>query len=340
MKRLPIGAPGPRPTRRQWLGQGLALGTGVGGAVGVGLGAGNVLANVLANAAGSAMLVGATAWLGSGCTLAPDEDHRGPDAPRAAPLKARPRIAWVFSSGGPRGFVHVGVLKALDELKLKPDLIVGASVGALVAVLYGSGLSAAEIESLALDLGPSSLGQLAIGSSGGERFSGAPLAELVRRYSKLPLLEHLPLPVACVAAVPEHGVVAFTAGDVGLAVQASAAVEGRFTPVRIHGRRHVDADRYCPLPVREAQALGALRVLAVDASAHEDQAPESAKNYRAGDLRKRALTRPDAERADVLLHPVFGYWVSLTREFRERAIAAGYRDTLVQAARLRALHAA
>ncbi len=301
-------------SRRQWLGQGVAFGT--------------------------AATVGATGWLGTGCTLAADEDHSGADAPRAAALRARPRTAWVFSSGGPRGFVHVGVLKALDELKLKPDLIVGASVGALVAVLYGSGLSAAEIEALALDLGPTSLGQLAIGSSGGERFNGAPLAALVRRYSKLQLLEQLPLPVACVAAIPEQGVVSFTAGDVGLAVQASAAVEGRFTPVRIRGHRHVDADRYCPLPVREAQGLGALRVLAVDASAHEDRAPESAQDYRAGDLRKRALTRPDAERADLLLHPDFGYWVSLTREFRERAIAAGYRDTLAQADRLRQLHAA
>ena len=42
--------------------------------------------------------------------------------------------------------------------------------------------------------------------------------------------------------------------------------------------------------------------------------------------------------ADVLLHPDFGYWVSFSREFRERAIAAGYRDTLAQAGRLRELH--
>ena len=60
--------------------------------------------------------------------------------------------------------------------------------------------------------------------------------------------------------------------------------------------------------------------------------------YRDGDLRKRALTQPDAQLADVLLHPDFGYWVSLSREFRERAIAAGYQATLADAARLRALH--
>lgn len=47
----------------------------------------------------------------------------------------------------------------------------------------------------------------------------------------------------------------------------------------------------------------------------------------------------DGVLADVLLKPHFGYWVSLSREFRERAILAGYRETLAQADRLIALHA-
>jgi NTE family protein len=88
-----------------------------------------------------------------------------------------------------------------------------------------------------------------------------------------------------------------------------------------------------------ARALGARRVFAVDASAHEDRAPAGAERYREGDLRKRALVQADAAAADLLLHPDFGYWVSFSREFRERAIAAGYRDTIAQAARLRELHA-
>ena len=86
-------------------------------------------------------------------------------------------------------------------------------------------------------------------------------------------------------------------------------------------------------------ALGAKRVLAVDASAHVERAPSGAERYRDGDLRKRALVQPDARLADVLLHPDFGYWVSFSRDFRERAIGAGYRATMEQAARLQKLHA-
>lgn len=281
-------------------------------------------------------------WLGaaaSGCTLDPDVDHAGADAPAEAPLARPVRTAWVFSSGGPRGFVHVGVVKALDELGLQPELVVGASAGAVVGALRAAGLPATEIEALALNLQPMSLARWA--PTARERFSGASLRERMAQALPLRRLEDLPLALVCVAQRLRDGaVVGFSRGDAALAVQASAAIEGQLAPVRIRGERYADADLRMPLPVRVARALGATRVLAVDASAHEDRAPAEAWRYREGDLRKRALTRPDALSADVLLHPDFGYWVSLSREFRERAIDAGYRSTLAAETRLRALHAA
>lgn len=275
----------------------------------------------------------------AGCTVQPDRDHNGLDAPRAVPLHKPVRTAWVFSSGGPRGFVHVGVIKALEELGLAPDLVVGASAGALVGALYASGLRASEIEALALDIQAMSLMRWALGAQ--ERLSGAPLAELVRQHSRVPLLEQMPIPMACVATRrSDSAAAAFTAGDVGLAVQASSAIEGQFAPVRIRSEQYVDSDWTSPLPVRVARALGAQRVLAVDATAHIDRAPSGAERYRESDLRKKALVDVDAALANMLLKPDFGYWVSLSSEFRERAIAAGYRATLLQAAALRTLHAA
>lgn len=288
------------------------------------------------------------AWLAGlllpvGCAVNDDRDHSGADVPAAGPLPRPARTAWVFSSGGPRAFVHVGVVKALEELQVRPDLIVGASAGALVAVLFAGGMRAAAMETLALDLPVMRLMRLSLG--GAQRLSGDGVANFVRdelrRLGREPLLDKLPVMVACVSQrLADGAAVAFTRGDAGLAVQAAAAIEGQFTPVRIQGQRYADADLAQPLPVRLARALGAQRVLAVDASAHEDQAPPGAAAYRASDQRKRALTRPDAQLADVLLHPEFGYWASTSREYRQRCIAAGYRDTLAAAPRIRALHAA
>lgn len=275
----------------------------------------------------------------SGCALSPDRDHADADAPRSEVLRRPVRVAWVLSSGGPRGFTHVGVLKALAQLELAPDLIVGASVGALVGSLCAAGLPAAALEALALELQPLSLARLALGQP--ERLSGAAVAELVRLHAPVRLLEQMPVAMACVAARRSDGTaVAFTAGDAGVAVQAAAAIEGQFAPVRIRGEHYLDADGSAPLPVRIARALGAQRVLAVDASVHLDRAPPGAARYRESDLRKKRLVDADAALADLVLKPDFGYWVNLSQEFRARAIEAGYRETLAQAGALRALHRA
>ncbi len=273
------------------------------------------------------------------CSLHPDRDHDGEDAPRALPLATKPRVAWVLSSGGPRGFVHVGVIKALDELGLVPDLIVGASAGALVGVMRAAGLRGDDLAQLALNISLMDIARLAVGAE--ERLSPFGLADWVRQQVGAKPLQALSIPMASVAYnQASQSVVAFTAGDAGLAVAASSAIEGQFSPVRIRGERHADADRHMPLPVRVARAMGAQRVLAVDASVHVDRAPPGAERYREGDTIKLQNTQIDAKLADVVLHPDFGYWVNLSREFRERAIAAGYRDTLAQATRLRSLHAA
>jgi NTE family protein len=60
----------------------------------------------------------------------------------------RPRIGLVLSGGGARGLAHVGVLQALEELRIPVDAIAGTSMGAVIGGLYASGMTAAEIDTL------------------------------------------------------------------------------------------------------------------------------------------------------------------------------------------------
>ena len=121
-------------------------------------------------------------------------------------------------------------------------------------------------------------------------------------------------------------------------MQASCAIPGWFAPVRISGRDVIDGDVSSPLPVRVARQLGARRVIAVDVAVHMDKPrPDGAEKYLEGDRLKRAQIDAEARLADLVLHPYFGYWVNLSRSFRERAARAAYEQTLAQAAQLRAL---
>ena len=80
------------------------------------------------------------------------------------------------------------------------------------------------------------------------------------------------------------------------------------------------------MPVRQPLALarGALRELRIDVLVHESKAAPGTNRYCAGDLRQRALTEPEARAATFTLHPEFSYYMSLSQEFRERDIQAGY----------------
>ena len=269
----------------------------------------------------------------TGCDLLPETPLPDAQQPRFAAWPEPSRLALVLSSGGPRGFSHIGVLKALHEIGVKPDLIVGASVGSLLGSMVCAGVPMAEIEQLGLDFDFRSLVRLSLTS--GYRLSGSQLAafvngEITRRLGHC-TLERLPKRFAAAAVDTQSGeLIAFNAGDIGRAVQASAALPGRFDPVPIRGRLYADGDLVAPLPVRLARKLGAKKIIAVDCSAYLDNPPPGSESHRARDLRTRALTDADARFADLNLHPDIGYWVRLTREFREMAARVAYDYTMAR----------
>jgi len=193
-----------------------------------------------------------------------------PQPPRSADLeiiepsvRGRAAVGLVLGAGGSRGFAHLGVIKVLDEAGLRPDIVVGASVGSVIAALYCAGLSVEELERMALTLDQQDVLDFNLFSGG--LFSGARLQAFVNRAVGGRSLESLKTPLAIVATErASRKLVAFTRGDTGLAVRASSSVPVIFASPRIEQRAYVDAAVSDPLPTRIARRLGAQIVLAVN----------------------------------------------------------------------------
>ena len=265
--------------------------------------------------------------LAAGCDRAPQ--NIAPERiPRfEQPAASHPRIALVLGSGGPRGFAHIGVLKVLEEIGVRPDLIVGSSVGAMVGTLYAGGYDAHRLETLALDLNVLRLFE--VRQLLGMPATGRPVEDLVNETLNGRLVEQLGIPVGIAATrLRDRRLVIFNRGDTGLAVRASAADPDNFAPVAIGGEMYADGDEVSPVPIRMARQLGAEFVIAVDVSAYAQSTPANMPDkWIDKDRRRAAQVALEAPAADVMLHPDIGYYAGHTKAYRQRVIAAAERYT-------------
>ena len=254
-------------------------------------------------------------------------EYSGPDAPAFEPYPAaqRPRVALVLGGGGPRGFAHIGVLKVLEEAGIDADLVVGASVGAMIGALYADHMPAAEIERLALDFEPTRFIGIAtsgLGGNGGaiesfinERTGGKPLEGFRRK---------LAVTAAKRAGHAPTALTVFNRGNTAAAVRASSASPGLFAPVRIGGVEYQDGDEAEPVPVRVARDLGARVVIAVDVSAYVHAIPPNAPvEWATRDRARAAKIAVQTVFADVMIHPDLGYYAGIKGEYRRMCIQRG-----------------
>ena len=260
--------------------------------------------------------------------------------PRFEPLKAKPRVALVLGSGGPRGFAHVGVIKVLEEAGVKPDLIIGCSVGAMVGALYADGMTARQLEDLARKINVmefffewrvlrgSPASGAAVQAYVNEKVDGRPMEQLKTAF------------VATATHLPDRRLAMFNHGDTGLAVRASGASPGQFAPVKIADQMYVDGDESSPVPIRAARALGADVVIAVDVSAYlEDTPPGVPQEWIDKDERRAKQIAAEAPEATLLLHPNIGYYAGHDESYRRRVMEAAERYTREQLPKVRAAFA-
>ncbi|HMJ76949.1 MAG TPA: patatin-like phospholipase family protein [Iamia sp.] len=176
--------------------------------------------------------------------------------------------AFVLTGGANLGAIQVGMLLALEEAGVHPDLYVGTSVGAVNATFMAGRPGGGGAQALAgvwsrlrrQDVFPTSPLRSLRSASGREQGLVSPVAlgRLVRTHLPYRLLEEAPVPVTVVAVdVCTSADVALSRGPAVESVLASAAIPGIFPPVELGGRTFMDGGVVDNAPISHAITLGA-----------------------------------------------------------------------------------
>ncbi len=203
------------------------------------------------------------------------------------------KIALVLGSGAARGLAHIGVLKVLEEVQIKPDIVVGTSMGALIAGAYAAGLTVKQMEEIACETNWLRVAKLFFprrlqreGLLDGRRIEEFLIALVGERK-----IEHLEIPFAAIATDIWTGEeIVIRSGSLVKAIRASISFPFIFAPIKIDGRFLVDGGVVNPLPVNVARNMGANFVIAVSATPNIDR---QMKSMNSG----RLLTKTDKQAA-------------------------------------------
>jgi len=175
------------------------------------------------------------------------------------------KIGLALGGGAARGWAHIGVLRALHKAGIKPDIIAGTSIGAVVGACEIAG-QLDELETFARDLTRRRvLGFLDFNLSGTGLITGHRLGERLRQQLGNTAIEELPRRFTAVATEIGTGhEVWLSRGNLVDAVRASYALPGVFRPVKVDGRWLFDGALVNPIPISVCRALGARYVIAVN----------------------------------------------------------------------------
>ncbi|GGE47869.1 phospholipase [Agaricicola taiwanensis] len=177
----------------------------------------------------------------------------------------KPNVGLALGGGAARGWAHIGVIKALEEQGIEPQIIAGTSIGAVVGGCYAAG-KLPELETWARSLTKRrvfSLMDLSLGGAG--MINGARLRRLLESDIGPRSIEDLPIRFAAVATELRTGhEIWLTKGRLVQAMRASYALPGIFEPVRVGGRWLMDGALVNPVPVSTTRAMGARLVIGVN----------------------------------------------------------------------------
>ena len=229
---------------------------------------------------------------------------------------SRPRIGLALGSGSARGWAHVGVIDALLDAGIAPDIVCGTSMGALVGAAHVAG-RLAELRQWAEGATWRKIARLTdLRLTGGGLISGRQVVAFLRGLGIEAPIESYATQYAAVATDMATGrEIWLQSGPIHEAVRASIAIPGIFSPARLRDKWLLDGGLSNPIPVSVCRALGADVIIAVNLNGEllgrrftEPEPPEATRPTRlSGEVlrrmlaplpmplrRKRAETDPDA----------------------------------------------
>jgi NTE family protein len=176
-----------------------------------------------------------------------------------------PRIGLVLGGGAARGWAHIGAIRALEEAGIKPDVVCGTSIGALVGAVYANG----DLDWLEEWVGKLTwqtvVRLLDLRFFSGGLLGGRKVIDVFANKFNGCAIDELALPFTAVATELDTGRELWLRdGAVADAVRASIAIPGLFTPIWHDGVWLVDGGLSNPVPVSAARAMRADCVIAID----------------------------------------------------------------------------
>jgi NTE family protein len=287
-----------------------------------------------------------------------------------------PKIGLTLSGGGARGLSHIGVLQALEELRIPISYLSGTSMGGLVGGLYASGLTTQELKEaatggidwkkvfstvpprdelslrdkqqlnrfiLGLEVGLSSEQLISSGFLGGQE-----LFLTLHRYTRgieVPDFNQLPIPFKCVATdINTAEPVVLEKGNLAMALRATMSVPFAFSPIEIDNHLLVDGGILNNLPVDVVRNMGANLVIAINISSPLGKADQSSsfvtvalQSVDAALVQNTIKSVQSLKHPDVLIEPSIDEFTSADFEKAEILILRGYQAVMDKATLLSGL---
>jgi NTE family protein len=249
--------------------------------------------------------------------------------PPTAPPPRIPVIGLALGGGAARGFAHIGAIKVLEANGIKPDIIVGTSAGSVIGSIYATGITANELQRIAINLDEATITDWMnpFSSRLGGMIKGDALQSTINQLVKNRSIENMKIRLGIVATDLKTGnPILFQRGNTGQAVRASSSVPGIFMPTMILGREYVDGGLSSPVPIKYAKSLGADIVIAINISA--DPSDQNVSGIlgtllQTTTIMGRTITNWELPLADVIVVPQLSQMKGTDFNARNSAILAG-----------------